>query len=726
MATHPALGVTLRSAGTALVLDLSDGQIPAVLHWGADCGELSAAGYLALRDAGELPLAPSEPDVPVRVSLLPEHGAGWFGRPGLSGSRSGTAWSPHWQTTLLTLDGVALDPASAGTVLNHGAGTLIATAEDAAGGLGLTLTVELTAAGVVRTRAAVQNLGDGEYQLDELLLCLPTPITASEVLDFAGRWGQERAPQRHAMTVGTHRREGRLGRTGLDAATILHAGTPGFGFARGEVWGIHTAWSGNHVHQLERVLSGVQLLGGGELLLPGEVRLARGESYESPWVYGIYGDGLDESARRMHRQLRARPGHAAGERPVTLNTWEAVYFDHDLDTLRELADTAAELGFERFVLDDGWFGSRRDDHSGLGDWFVSPDAWPNGLHPLIDHVRGLGMQFGIWFEPEMINVDSELARAHPEWIMATGARLPIEARHQQALNLGIPECYAHILGAMCAVLDEYEISYIKWDHNRNLVDAGTLPSGRPGVHAQTLAFYRLVAELKSRYPGLEIESCSSGGGRIDMGALENTDRVWVSDNNDPLDRQRINRWTSQLVPPEMMGTHIASQTSHTTGRTHTLSFRALTAVFGHLGVEWDFRRSTAEELAELREWIALYKQSRALLHDGDIVRLDHSDETVAVHGVVARDRSAALFSLASLAASAVSNPGRIRFPGLDPAAGYRVEPLPVGSTLQSLVPAPWWADAPLELSGAALGTVGLAAPLLRPEQGVLFRVTRVG
>lgn len=176
----------------------------------------------------------------------------------------------------------------------------------------------------------------------------------------------------------------------------------------------------------------------------------------------------------------------------------------------------------------------------------------------------------------------------------------------------------------------------------------------------------------------------------------------------------------------MMGTHIASQTSHTTGRTHTLSFRALTAVFGHLGVEWDFRRSTAEELAELREWIALYKQSRALLHDGDIVRLDHSDETVAVHGVVARDRSAALFSLASLAASAVSNPGRIRFPGLDPAAGYRVEPLPVGSTLQSLVPAPWWADAPLELSGAALGTVGLAAPLLRPEQGVLFRVTRVG
>lgn len=738
MTTPPAagitLGVTLRAAGTALVLDLSDGQLPAVVHWGADCGPLGVAGFHALRGAGILPVAPSEPDRPVRVSLLPEHGRGWFGRPGLSGSRAGAAWSPHWQVTSMQLDGTELDgtgPAaasatSAGHVIEQASGILVVRAADAAAELALELTVELTPAGVVRTRAVVENLGAEVYQLDELLLCLPTPAIATEVLDFAGRWGKERVPQRHEMTVGTHRREGRHGRTGLGAATILHAGTPGFGFAAGEVWGVHTGWSGNHVHQVERLLSGAQLLGGGELLLPGEVRLAHGQSYQSPWVYGIYGDGLDEAARRMHRELRARPQHAASARPVTLNTWEAVYFDHDLDTLRELADAAAEIGIERFVLDDGWFGGRRNDQAGLGDWFVSPDAWPNGLHPLVDHVRGLGMQFGLWFEPEMVNVDSELARAHPEWIMATGERLPIEARNQQALNLGIPECYAHIRDAMCAILDEYDIGYIKWDHNRDMVDAGTRADGRPGVHAQTLAFYRLVAELKSRYPGLEIESCSSGGGRVDMGALENTDRIWASDNNDPLDRQQINRWTSQLVPPEMTGTHIAaSGPSHTTGRIHSLSFRALTAFFGHLGVEWDIRRSSAEELAELREWIALYKQSRALLHHGDIVRLDHPDETVAVHGVVAADRSAALFSLASLAASAVSNPGRLRFPGLDPEASYRVEPLPVGTSMQHLFPAPWWADAPLELSGAALRRVGLAAPLLRPEQGVLFRVTRV-
>lgn len=164
-----------------------------------------------------------------------------------------------------------------------------------------------------------------------------------------------------------------------------------------------------------------------------------------------------------------------------------------------------------------------------------------GLGPLISHVKSLGMQFGLWFEPEMINEDSDLARQHPEWIMASGSELPLESRHQQVLNLGISDCYNHIRDAICAILDSHDIDYIKWDHNRDLIDSGTQPSGAAGVHEQTLAFYRLVAELKERYPRLEIESCASGGGRVDLGALEHTDRVWGSDNNDPIDRQRINR-----------------------------------------------------------------------------------------------------------------------------------------------------------------------------------------
>ncbi|MGH3704118.1 MAG: alpha-galactosidase, partial [Agromyces sp.] len=419
------------------------------------------------------------------------------------------------------------------------------------------------------------------------------------------------------------------------------------------------------------------------------------------------------------------PQHPRSPRPVTLNTWEAVYFDHDVDTLVELADRAAELGIERFVLDDGWFGARRNDRAGLGDWTVSSEVWPDGLHPLVDRVRGHGMQFGLWFEPEMVNMDSDLARAHPEWIMATGARLPVESRHQQVLNLGIPEAYAYVRDAMCAILDEYDIAYIKWDHNRDLVDAGTQATGRPGVHEQTLAFYRLVDELKSRYPELEIESCSSGGGRVDLGAIDRTDRIWVSDNNDPIDRQQANRWTTQLVPLELMGAHIASGASHITNRLHALSFRAITALFGHLGVEWDLRTADPAELAELEEWIRLHKANRELLHGGDLVRLDHPDRTLSVNGVVAADGSAALFAYVSLARSSVASPGRIRLPGLVPAAVYRVEPVLIGGVPHGADRAPWWEAGPLELNGAALASIGVVMPTLRPEQAVLLRVERV-
>ena len=731
MAAVNDLGVVLRAGGVALVLDLSDRGLPQVLHWGADCGPLDESAYACLKLSGIAPAGASEPDEAVRLSLLPEHAQGWMGRPGISGSRAGTAWSPTWQAAQVTFNGVQLlggDGAVQGApVVNGGDGSLVVTAVDAAASLGLTLTVELSEQGIVRTRAAVENLDSEVYQLDELLLCLPTPAIASEILDFAGRWSGERAPQRRPVGIGTHRREGRRGRTGLDAAMILSVGTPGFGFARGELWGIHTAWSGNHVHQVERGLEGVQLLGGGELLLPGEIRLEHGQSYQSPWVYGIYGNGLDDSARRMHKHLRARDSHPKTVRPVTLNVWEAVYFDHDLQALLDLADRAVEVGVERFVLDDGWFGGRRNDKAGLGDWVVSKDVWPNGLHELVNRVNGHGMEFGLWFEPEMVNMDSDLARKHPEWVMATGGRLPVEGRNQQALNLGIPECYAHIRDAMCAILDEYKIAYIKWDHNRDLVDAGTQHSGRPGVHEQTLAYYRLVDELKDRYPGLEIESCSSGGGRVDLGALARTDRIWVSDNNDPVDRQMMNRWTTQLVPPELMGAHIASNTNHITGRTHSLYFRGLTAMFGHLGVEWDLRRSTPEEIAELQEWIDVHKRFREVLHHGDVVRLDHPDQTIAVHGVVAQDSSAAVFSFVSMARSVVSHPGRVRFPGLDADSTYRIEPLMVGGYTHHVqgVP-PWWVDpAGMEMSGGLLASAGLAAPVLHPEQGVLFALTRL-
>jgi alpha-galactosidase len=719
---HGDTVVVLTADGIGVVLH-SDGGLPVVRHWGAALPGMTADEAAALVGAGVPLPGSSTPDEPVRVAVLPELSAGWSGRPGLSGSRAGQGWS-----TAFRLESVLLDGAPVTGFADAGAATVVYDAVEPDVELRLRLEIQLLASGLLRARATVTNEGAEPYTVDELTVALPVPASADELLDFGGRHNQERVPQRSTFRTGLHLRENRRGRTGPDTAYVLHAGAAGFGFARGAVHAVHTAWSGNHVHYAERAASGPSLLGGGELLLPGEIRLTTGESYTSPWLYGAYGDGLDAVAGRFHRFQRARSRPVDTNRPVTLNVWEAVYFDHDLPRLLDLAERAAALGVERFVLDDGWFGSRRNDRSGLGDWVVSKDVWPDGLSPLIDRVRALGMEFGLWFEPEMVNVDSDVARAHPEWIMAARPELPVPARHQQVLNIGIPEAYAHVRDQMLAVLDEYDIGYIKWDHNRDLVEAGNrTDGGRPAVHAQTRAYYRLVDELRAAHPALEIESCSSGGLRVDLEVLARTDRIWVSDNIDPHDRQRMLRWTAQLLPPEYLGSHIASGRSHTTGRVHDLGFRAATAVFGHLGIEWDLAKATDAEIAELAEWIAWYREHRDLLLGGTLVRMD-GYPGAAVHGVVTPDRSRAIFAFAPADSLYPDPVPALRLRGLDPGRRYRVQPVLVGAPPSGLRPPPWWGAAEdgypgVVLTGAALEHVGVVAPIVHPDQAVLLQLT---
>ncbi|WP_415867274.1 alpha-galactosidase [Curtobacterium flaccumfaciens] len=698
--------VHLTAGGVSLVLDCRDDALPAVVHWGAALGPLDTEALTALADADVAPVAPNEMDDPVRLSVLPEPHRGWSGRPGLAGHRDGADWSPAFTVTSLAVTDSAVT----------------ADAEDTVAGLTVRVTIEMLGSGLVRARAGVTNTADGVYTVDDLTLAMPIPSGAREILDFAGRWGKERTPQRRELVVGTHQREGRKGRTGTDAATVLTVGEPGFGFAHGQVWGVHTAWSGNHRHHAERLATGRQVIGGGELLLPGEVRLATGATYEGPWGYFAHGDGLDDQARRFHRWLRSRPQHPTTPRPMTINVWEAVYFDHDLARLVDLAERAAALGVERYVLDDGWFRGRRDDHAGLGDWYVDEDVWPDGLGPLVDRVRALGMEFGLWFEPEMVNEDSDLARAHPEWILQADGRLPARSRDQQVLNLAIPEAFAYVLERMTAIIGEYAVDAVKWDHNRDLVEAG-FPGRGAAVHEQTLAAYRLMATLGERFPSLEIESCSSGGGRVDLGVIEHTARVWVSDDIDPLERQQMHRWTQQLLPPELLGSHIASGRNHTTGRVHDLAFRAGTALVGHLGIEWDLAGATADESAALTEWIALYREARPLLHGGDLVRSDEVDDARLVYGTVAPDRQQAVFFLASVGRSEVSGTGRVTFRDLDPDTAYRVDPVVIGDG-HDLVRPDWWSG-PRVFSGRVLGTVGLQPPLMPADCVVPFRVTAV-
>jgi len=736
--------VLLTAGGVSALIDLTDGRLPALAHWGAELPHMEEDEARAVLTA-VVPVAGSNvADTAPRPSLLPEHHTGWVGRPGVRGSLAGRDWSPRFRVGSVILDGVTVSGFA-----STGAGTLEIAALDSTGRLDLHLTVEMLPSGLLRSRAEITNLATEPYELDDVSLAFPVPREATEILDFTGEHGLERVPQRAPFRAGLHLRENRRGRTGSDSAYLLHAGEPGFDFETGEIWAVHTAWSGNHHHYAERVFTGEQLIGGGEVLLPGELRLAMGEAYTTPWVCAAHGIGLDAIARRFHRHLRSRDRAVSSARPVTLNVWEAVYFDHDADRLIDLAERAAAIGIERYVLDDGWFGSRRDDTSGLGDWTVSSDVWPDGLHPLVDRVRALGMQFGLWFEPEMINLDSDLARAHPDWIMAAGDELPIEIRQQHVLNLSIPAAFEHIKQALLSLIDEYGIDYLKWDHNRDLVDAGNRQDdGRPAVHAQTLAFYRLLDEIRAAHPDLEIESCSSGGSRIDLGVLERTDRVWVSDNIDPHDRQTMMRWTTQLVPPEYLGSHIASGRSHVTGRVHDLSFRAGTALFGHLGVEWDLAEATPGEIADLTDWITFYKQHRHLLLTGDIVRLDTPDQTVIAHGVVSTDQRRAVFAVASLDTACPDPVGRLRLRGLDPARAYRVRPVFPGSAPSGLHPPAWWGtsggsrgasdaaspdgatrerlDFPGAIfRGAILQTVGLASARIHPDQVLLYLVEEV-
>ncbi|MCY1143688.1 alpha-galactosidase [Actinoplanes sp. Pm04-4] len=681
--------------GTGLVLVERPDRLPAVVWCGVVGPATVAADHAALQPDG--------------VPLLPESSRTWYGRPGLTGHRGAGepgAWSPQFVPTA-----ISATPQRA-TV----------DAADKQAELTLRTDIEAVPGGLLRLRHTLTNEGTTGYQLEALDIVVPVPDRAVESLDFTGRWARERTPQRRVVTDGLWLRENRRGKTGFDAATVLTAGTPGFGFAYGEIWGVHVGWSGNHVHRLERIPLGknsptVTSLGGGELLLPGEITLAPGTGYTTPWVYvGATGDGLDGLAARFHEYLRSVPAHPATPRPVTLNVWEAVYFDHRLPVLQELADRAARIGVERFVLDDGWFGGRRHDRAGLGDWIVAPQIWPDGLRPIAEHVHGRGMQFGLWFEPEMVNPDSDLFRAHPDWILASAGRTPPEERHQQILDLAQPGAYAHVLEQMSAVLRDAAVDYVKWDHNRDAVDGGSgVVDGRPGIHAQTKAFYRLLDELRSRFPHVEWESCASGGGRIDLEVLQRAERVWTSDQNDALARQAIQRWTTQLVPPEYLGAHVSSPRSHQTRRTLPLDFRAATALFGHFGIEWDLTAATDDDLTTLARWIDVYRIHRALLHAGRTVRLDTAVEDAWVYGVVAHDRSSAIMAYAQLDELA-HEPPRFRLPGLSRPARY---------TIRRIDPAGWPDyDVPtVPLSGEVLGDTGLTGPPPAPLSVVVVLAT---
>ncbi len=705
MADH----LMLHGENTTLVLTHGDGP-PAVVYWGrklpADDADMIVASL-------SRPLAHATIDAEAPVALVPELGSGFFGSPGLKGARAdGSAWAPRFVETK--------PPEIADDLVRFHCADEIA---------GLALDIEIwlePGRDVVALRQTLTNTADTTYNINRLSLSLPLPAHANEILDFTGRWCDEFHPRRQHWEAGAIINENRRGRSSHDHVAVMFAGSGGFTENVGEVWGFHLGWSGNSRLVAERLADGRRYLQAGELLFPGEADLEPGQSIESPWLYGAYSDrGLGAVSNAFHRYLRSRPSHPSIDkpRPVLLNTWEAVYFDHDVDTLKRLADVAAEVGAERFVLDDGWFHQRNDDTAGLGDWWVDETKYPDGLEPLVDHVTGLGLEFGLWFEPEMVNPDSDLFRAHPEWVLADRNYELILGRNQLVLDLANPDAYAYVFGKVDELLTRLDISYVKWDMNRDHVQP--THDGRAGTRAQTLALYRLLAELGERHPNVEIESCSSGGGRADFEILRHTRRIWTSDCNDALERQRIQRGFSLLFPPELMGAHVGPHVSHTTRRTHDLGFRGAVAFLGHLGIEWNLLSASQEERDQVKELVALHKQFRPLLHSGDVVRLDSMDEATMTQGVVAEDGSEALFVYVRTNTARSSVPDPVQFARLDPDRRYSVTilALPGRSGEFGRTRPEWMERGSVELSGQALMSVGVQPPVLDPESALLFHLT---
>ena len=643
-------------------------------------------------------------DIEVTPALIPLPSQGWTGTPGLEVSRNGavlpldlrlteTSWDKEIDETFLVLT-------------------------DEVHRVSVEILLSLKESNVFTIDASVKNLSDGTLDITSAQVNVSVGDSAVEVLTLGGRHAMEAVQQRTPWGRSRIAIENRTGRTSHEQLGVVFAGTSGFTEQTGEVWGVHLAWSGNFSFMCDGVTETRKTIQLGELLQSNEIAVPVNESYALPRVIVSYSpNGLSGCSQNFHEYARSRQPHI--QRPVVLNTWEAVYFNHDLETLKSLATTAAEVGIERFVLDDGWFNGRRNDTAGLGDWYVDASVWPEGLKPIISHVRSLGMDFGLWFEPEMVNPNSELFRAHPEWALDGALTNPILGRNQLVLDLSRADVRDYLFQRIDALLSEYEIAYVKWDHNRPLIGGAS--------HHQTLGFYALLDQLNEKHPQVQFESCASGGGRIDLGVADRVNRFWASDSIDALDRLEIQKGLSTFIPIEMLGSHIGSPTCHTTGRKHALSFRATTALFGWLGVEWNLLTLTEKDKDRLRQAIDFYKENRDFLHSERFTRLDHPDASIDIRGVYSADYPAGLFAVTRLHSGPSNHSAPLRFPMLKDAGEVFVNIIHLGPPRYALhreLPQ-WISDPPEIMSGTMLANVGLPMPSLLPESSFLIQFRQV-
>lgn len=649
------------------------------------------------------------PSVEPPITLAPTIASGFAGSPAIELHRAGLGWDFH---------------PSRSAVLERTDSRLHVSFVDPVTDVELTMTLHWYAAcDLLKVRHSLKNLNANGLTVNSCCAAtLPLPGDCTWLTSFSGRWAGEFQRTTHVLPIGSFVRENLRGRTSHASFPGLLAHLPNTTEHNGAAYGVHLGWSGNHRLLAERLNDGRVLMQAGERLMPGEIMLGRDEAYTTPWLFASFSpDGFTPLSQNFHRFVRnelLKPAVREKPRPVHYNTWEALYFNHDIARLKALADKAASVGADRFVLDDGWFHGRRHDAAGLGDWHVDSDVYPDGLAPLIDHVNALGMEFGLWVEPEMVNPDSDLFRRHPDWVLSAGTVEQIPSRNQLVLDLGRRDVCDYLLGRLDQLLSENNIQYLKWDMNRDVHHPGSM--GRPSARRQTRAVYGLISALREKHPHVEIESCSSGGARTDFGILEYTDRIWTSDSNDALDRQDIQRGMSFFFPSNVMGAHIGPRTCHITRRTHSMALRAATAFFGHMGMEMDLAELTPEEEKALVSAVALHKSHRTLLHEGRLVRLETADCAIAF-GVLDGNSTEALFSYCQVATRNETSPEVLKLHGLDHETMYRLTIVwPLSDAEIDMKPLRKLdGDA---FTGAELMAIGLQLPPMKPETALIIHL----
>lgn len=533
----------------------------------------------------------------------------------------------------------------------------------------------LEEADVITRSVVIKNVGTGSVTIEKAsAACLDFVSGDYDVLRFYGRHAMERNLERTALGHGTIAFGSRRGTSShqYNPAVILaeHGATEDSGVC----YGMLMVYSGNFLCEAEkdqyeqtRLLMGLN----DELF---SYPLAAGETFTVPEVILSYSaNGLSELSQQYHKCIRdhvCRSKYVHESRPVLINSWEAAYFDFTGDTIVDLAKEAASLGIDMVVMDDGWFGKRDDDNSSLGDWYVNEKKLGGSLSELIRRVHEQGVKFGIWIEPEMVNEDSDLYRAHPDWAIQISGRKPIRSRNQLLLDFSRKEVRDQVFEQICAVLDQGEIDYVKWDMNRSMADvyAGNL------TYDYVLGVYDFMERLTSRYPDLLLEGCSGGGGRFDAGMLYYSPQIWCSDNTDAINRTRIQYGTSFFYPVSAVGAHVSAVPNHQTGRVTNLNTRGVTAMAGTFGYELNPALLSEEEKQTIREQIQTYKKYERLINEGTYWRLSNPfEDEVSAWMSVSREQDRALVSVVRLVSEANPATVYIRLRGLKPDAVYLEE-----------------------------------------------------